>query len=177
MIAAAALALAAVQPAIAFEERVGAAGARTQIYTFAVDAPRAEVWAALTTAAGWRRWAVPIAWQRSADPLVIETSYDAKAAPDGPQTIKQQFDRLEPQHSLRFRTIKAPAGFPGFETYKAVVTTFTLADRAGGGTSVTFESGPFPDTADGRKLFGFFRAGNRQTLERLAQVLAKGEGR
>jgi uncharacterized protein YndB with AHSA1/START domain len=167
------LAASAAGPGLALEERVEGDGARTQIFTVDVAAPRQEVWAAMTTADGWKRWAVPAAWQTSSDPLVIVTSYDPKAAPDAPQTIKQQFDRLDPPSSLSFRTIKAPAGFPGFETYKHVVTKFTLGSKADGGTSITFESGPFPDTDEGRRLYGFFKDGNRVTLERLARVLSK----
>ena len=168
-----ALGLSAAGPALALEERVATDGSRTQVFTVDVGAPRDEVWAALTTAEGWKRWAVPVAWQTSANPLVIETSYDPKAAPGAPQTITQQFDRLEPPGLLTFRTVKAPAGFPGFDTYRHVVTTFTLAGKAGGGTSVKFESGPFPDTEEGRRLYGFFKGGNRQTLERLARVLSE----
>jgi uncharacterized protein YndB with AHSA1/START domain len=170
------LAASAADPALTLEERVAADGARTQVFTIAVTASRDEVWNALTTAEGWKRWAVPVAWQTSSNPLVIVTSYDAKAAPDGPQTIKQQFDRLDPPNSLSFRTIKAPAGFPGFDTYRDVVTTFTLRSKADGGTSVTFESGPFPDTEEGRRLYGFFKDGNRATLEQLARVLSKRGG-
>ena len=170
--AAIALGLAA-PPALALEERLAADGSRTQVFTVDVAASRDEVWAALTTAEGWKRWAVPVAWQTGSDPLVIETSYDPKAAPGAAQTIRQQFDRLDPPSSLSFRTTKAPAGFPGFETYRNVVTTFTLGSKAGGGTSVTFESGPFPDTEEGRRLYGFFKDGNRVTLERLARVLSE----
>ena len=170
------LAASAAGPVLALEERVEGDGARTQIFTVDVSVPREEVWAALTTAEGWKRWAVPAAWQTGSDPLVIETSSDPKAVPDAPQTIKQQFDRLDPPSSLSFRTIKAPAGFPGFETYKHVVTTFTLGSKADGGTSVRFESGPFPDTEEGRRLYGFFKDGNRVTLERMAQVLSKPGG-
>jgi uncharacterized protein YndB with AHSA1/START domain len=167
------LAASAAEPILALEERVGADGARTQVFTVDVAAPREQVWATLTTAEGWTRWAVPAAWKTSSDPLVIVTSYDPKASPDAPQTIKQQFDRLDPPKALSFRTVKAPAGFPGFETYRNVVSTFILAARADGGTSVMFETGPFPDTEDGRRLYGFFKDGNRLTLERLARVLAK----
>lgn len=171
------LAAFAATPGLILEERVAADGARTQVFTVDVAAPRGKVWTELTTAAGWKRWAAPVAWTVSADPLMIETSYDPKAGPDGPQTIRQQFDRLDPPNSLSFRTVKAPEGFPGFETYRSVVSTFTLADRSGGGTTLRFETGPFPDTEDGRRLYGFFRDGNRLTLERLAQLLSKGDAK
>jgi len=52
---------------------------RTMVHSVVIDAPVREVWGALTTPEGWQRWAVPIAWQTSRRPRIIETSYDLKA--------------------------------------------------------------------------------------------------
>lgn len=172
MIAAPLLLLAAASP-VAVQEATDANGARTQVITVEVAAPAADVWTAMTTAEGWRKWAAPVAWTRSTSPLVIETSYDTNASPDGPQTIKQRFDRLEPRRSFRFRTIKAPATFQGFETYSKVVTDVSLTPLGADRTRVRFVSGPFPATAEGSRLYGFFLEGNRFTLERMARALAK----
>lgn len=173
MIAAALLLLAAASSVVSVTEVADRQGARSQVMTFEVAAPTSEVWDALTTADGWRKWAAPVAWTRSTSPLVIETSYDTAARPDGPQTIKQQFDRLEPQRSLSFRTVKAPATFAGFETYSNVVSEVSLTPLDLGRTRVRFVSGPFPDTSEGRRLYRFFLEGNRLTFERMAQVLAR----
>lgn len=174
MMAAALLLLAAAPPsAVAAQEVTDRQGARTQILTVEVAASRDDVWKAMTTAEGWRKWAAPVAWTRSRSPLVIETSYDTSARPDGPQTIKQQFERMEPRRSFSFRTIKAPATFEGFETYSKVVTDVSLTPLGANRTRVRFVSGPFPATAEGSRLYGFFLEGNRFTLERMARVLAK----
>jgi uncharacterized protein YndB with AHSA1/START domain len=151
-------------------ELVDISGARSQQFTLEVAATPAELWHAFTTAEGWKMWAVPAAWVRSSSPLVIETSYDPKAQPDGPQNITQQFDRLEPQRRLSFRTTKAPAGFIGFDTYSKVVSDVTFEPVAPDRTRVRFVTGPFPDTADGRRLYSFFLEGNRSTLEHFAEV-------
>ena len=159
--------------AIAVEEVSGPGGARSQSFTMEVAAPIADLWTAFTTADGWRKWATPIAWVRSTDPLIIETSYDPKAQPDGPQTIKQQFDRVEPHKRLSFRTTKAPAHFKGFETYSKVVSDVTFEPLGPDKTRVRFVTGPFPETEDGRRLYDLFLQGNRFTLERMARVLSQ----
>lgn len=167
-----ALFLAVAASALTYAEQTAADGARSQRFTVEIAAARGDVWTALTTAEGWQRWAVRKAWLKSATPLVIETSYDPEARPGGPQTIVQQFDKLEAPTSLSFRTTKAPAGFEGFETYRNVVSSFTLSPSGPNTTKLTFESGPFPDTAEGRKLFAFFRDGNEKTMEQMARALS-----
>ena len=174
MIAASLLVIAAASsPAMRVDERTLPDGAREQVFTVEVAAPAEDMWAAFTTPEGWRKWAVPVAWRRSTSPLIIETSYDAAAKPDGPQTIKQQFELTEPLKRLSFRTIKAPANFPGFETYSRVVSEVTFEPLGAGRTRVRFATGPFPDTDEGRRLYAGFLEGNRSTLERMAKVLAR----
>ena len=146
-------------------------GSRTMVQTTMVSAPAREVWDALTTAKGWRRWAAPIAWQVGSRPRLIETSYDQTAHPGGPSTIRQLFISEVPYRSLAFRTIKAPAGFRHLETYRKVINRVELTPLGPKRTRVRFSAGPYPDTPAGRELFGFFQRGNRKTLENMAQVL------
>ena len=146
-------------------------GGRTQIHRLIIDAPVHEVWVAVTTPAGWQRWAAKIAWTRAGRPDVIETSYDPQAKPGGPQTIVQQFFDEKPERSIAFRTTKAPRGFEGFETYAKVVNRFELRPLAQSRTEVRFTAGPFPNSADGKRLYAFFERGNRETLAHLVKVL------
>lgn len=149
-------------------------GSRTMTHTVVIDAPVKHVWSALTTADGWKRWATASAWQVSDRPRIIETSYKADGVPGGPTAIRQLFLSEVPFRSLSFRTIKAPAGFKHFETYRKVVNRVVLTPVAIGQTRVRFRAGPYPDTVAGRELFAFFEAGNRKTLENMADVLGKG---
>ena len=144
---------------------------RTMVHSVVIDAPVREVWGALTTPEGWQRWAVPIAWQTSRRPRIIETSYDLKARPGDPQTIRQLFVREVPYRLLEYRTIKAPRGFADFETYTRVVNRVELTPMGRKKTRLTASSGPFPDTDAGRKFYGFFIEGNGKTFENMADVL------
>ena len=96
MIAATLLLLAAASSVVSVTEVADRQGARSQVMTFEVAAPTSEVWDALTTADGWRKWAAPVAWTRSTSPLVIETSYDTAARPDGPSHRPRTLSRSTP---------------------------------------------------------------------------------
>ena len=139
-----------------------------------VDAPADAVWAAISTAEGWRSWAVPAAWTSPAEPDVLETSYTPTARPGDRSTIKQSFVARIPGRLLAFRTIKAPEGFPHFETYGQVTSLFEIEPVGERRTRVRLTGAGYADTQAGRQLLGFFREGNRVSLERLRQRFATG---
>lgn len=148
-------------------------GTHTMVHETLVDAPTAEVWTAISTAEGWMSWAVPIAWVSAEDPDVLETSYDPADRPGSPSTIRQRFLVRIPGRLLAFRTIKAPQGFPHWESYRAVSSVFEL-EPAGERTRVRLTSTGYPDTQAGRELVAFFERGNAETLESLQQRFAVG---
>jgi uncharacterized protein YndB with AHSA1/START domain len=130
-----------------------------------VDAPPAQVWAAVSTAEGWKSWAVPVAWAPGAD--VIETSYKPTAAPGDPSTIRQQVLLRLPERLMVFRTVKAPAGFPDFETYAKVVNALELEPMGEERTRVRLTATGYADTEAGRRLLAFFERGNATTMDAL----------
>lgn len=130
-----------------------------------VDAPVDEVWAAISTADGWERWAVPVAWDQSGE--IIESSYDKAAKPGDPTTIRQQILFRAPRRPMLFRTVKAPDGFPDFDTFSKVTSLFELEPLGDTRTRVRLTGSGYADTEAGRKLLGFFEAGNKQSLEQL----------
>ena len=140
-------------------------GTHMMAHEVVVDAPAAEVWAAIATAEGWKSWAVPVAWSPSSD--LIETSYAPTAAPGDPSTIRQQVLLRLPERLMVFRTVKAPAGFPDFETYAKVVSAFELEPAGDGRTRVRLTGTGYADTESGRKLLGFFERGNAASLDAL----------
>lgn len=141
-------------------------GTATLLHELVVAAPIADVWAAISTPAGWMDWAVPLARWAGDEPDVLETSYDPSAAPGGASTIRQRFLARIPGRLLAFRTIKAPEGFPNWEEYRQVVSIFEL-ETAGSGTRVRLTSTGYPATDGGRALVAYFEIGNAQTLEAL----------
>lgn len=145
----------------------------TLVHEVLVDAPVADVWTAISTPQGWMSWAVPVAWISPTDPDVLETSYDRADVPGGPGTIQQRFVARIPERLLVFRTIKAPAGFPHWDTYRGVTSLFEI-ETAGRQTRVRLTSTGYPDNDAGRALIAFFERGNAQTLENLRRRFATG---
>lgn len=160
------------QPApIAIASQREADGTHSLAHETIVDAPVAEVWAAVSTAEGWRTWATPVAWA-SAD--MIETSYTRSASPGDPSTISQQILARLPGRMLVFRTTRAPAGFPHFETFSRVTSFFELVPDGERRTRVRLTMAGYADSEAGRQLLGFFREGNRISLDRLRRRFASG---
>jgi uncharacterized protein YndB with AHSA1/START domain len=142
------------------------------IHETIVDAPVGEVWAAVSTAEGWRSWAVPVAWSR--EPNILETSYNPAASPGDPSTIKHRVLASIPGRMMAFQTIKAPDGFPNFATFARTTGMFELEPVGDRRTRVRTVGAGYPDDAAGRQLLGFFREGNRITLERLRRRFTEG---
>ena len=156
---------------VAIVSTTAADGSVTLVHEVAVPAPVAEVWDAVSTARGWTTWAVPVAWEQGD---ALETSYSPDAAPGDPSTIRQQILAREPDRRLVFRTVKARAGFPHFDVYREVVVTIELDPFGDDTTRVRLTSAGFPHSEAGRTLAGFFREGNRSSLEALRERFVSG---
>lgn len=174
-----AVAIAFAGPAAAADEPVAvsshreADGTTTQTHEALVPASVDQVWQAISTPLGWMTWAVPMARVTADDPEVIETSYDARGAPGGPETIQQRFLARIPNRLLVYRTIKTPDGFPHSEEYRQVTSVFEL-QAEGRGTRVRLHSAGYPDSAGGRELVRFFAAGNSEALQHLRRRFSDG---
>jgi uncharacterized protein YndB with AHSA1/START domain len=166
--------VAAMAQDVAIAERREADGTLTLSHEVVIDAPQAEIWQAISTPAGWRTWAVPTSWTAPDDPDAIEGSYTPTARPGDPSIIRQHFIARLPGRLLVFQTVRAPEGFPHFDTYRRVVIFFELEALGAGRTRVRLTGAGYADTEAGRQLLGFFREGNRISLERLRQRFATG---
>ena len=159
---------------VTMAERREADGTTTLTHEVTIPAPAAEVWAAIATAEGWKTWAVPVAWDAPVEPETIETSYNPAARPGDPSTIRQRILARIPGRLIVFRTVKAPDGFPHFETF-ARTTGFMELERLGERrTRLRLTGTGYPDTEAGRTILGFFRDGNRVSLESLRQRFVSG---
>jgi uncharacterized protein YndB with AHSA1/START domain len=165
-----ALALALAAPAAAQAQQIvtEADGSRTLTVETLVPAPPAAVWTAVSTAEGWKSWAVPAAWLQGD---VLETAYDPQAGPGAPNNILQRFIAMLPGRLLVFRTVKTPPGFPHAEAYMGVTTFLELIPEAQG-TRVRLTGANYPAGAAGDELLGFFKTGNQQTIDHLAARFA-----
>ena len=160
-----------VADSVSVSTSTAADGSTTLIHETLVDAPAARVWEAVSTAQGWTGWAVPVAWL---DGDLLETSYSATAARGDPSTIQQRILGSIPGRLLVFRTVKAPQGFPNFETFRQATHMIELEPVGESRTRVRLASAGYADSEAGRQLAGFFRDGNRITLERLRQRFLTG---
>jgi uncharacterized protein YndB with AHSA1/START domain len=171
LLAAAALLFAALPVHAQDKVETEADGSRTLVNEVLVPAPPETLWQAVTTAEGWKRWAVPAAWFSPSDPDLLETAYNPAAKPGDADTIQQRFVARLPRRILVFRTVKTPAGFPHPDAFKRVTHFIELLPE-GGGTRVRLTGAGYPAGAEGDALLGFFKTGNRSTLDTMAQVLA-----
>ena len=161
-------------PQVEISEARAPDGTLQLVHETVIDAPPEEVWAAISTPEGWRSWAVPAAWTPADEPDIIETSYSAAAVPGGPDTIRQRILASVPGRMIAFRTVKAPEGFPNFDAFRRTTGLFELEPDGAGGTRVRLTGAGYPDSDAGRQLLGFFREGNRISLERLRQRFVSG---
>lgn len=161
-----------VADAIGISEFRGPDGSHNLVHDVTIDAPAPDIWNAVATAEGWRSWAVPVAW--GDDPDIIETSYAPGARRGDPSTIRQLILARIPGRMIAFRTVKAPQGFPDFDSFSRTTGVIELEPLGAARTRVRITGAGYPDTETGRKLLGFFREGNRISLERLRQRFVEG---
>ncbi|HVQ06886.1 MAG TPA: SRPBCC family protein [Allosphingosinicella sp.] len=161
---------------VAISDRREADGTLTLSHEVVIAAPAAEIWAAIASPEGWRTWAVPVSWVAADDPDSIESSYDPAARPGDPTIIRQHFLARLPGRLLVFRTTRAPQGFPHFETYARVTSFFEVEPVDATHSRIRLTGAGYADNEAGRTLLGFFRDGNRVSLERLRDRFVSGRG-
>jgi hypothetical protein len=159
---------------VAIADRHEADGTLTLSHEIIVPAARDAVYAAVATPEGWRTWATPVSWVPGDDPDGIEGSYNPAARPGGTDLIRQHFLARLPGRLLVFRTVRAPQGFPHFDVYQRVTIFIELESVDSGHTRVRLTGTGYADSEAGRLLFGFFREGNRISLERLRRRFVSG---
>ena len=158
---------------VRMSEAIAADGSRTLSHELVVPAPPEQVYAAFSTAEGWRTWAVPHAWADADDGDLMETSYSPAPAQGDQRNIQQRFLLRMPHRLIAFRTTRTPPGFPHATEYQRVTSVVEL-EPVGGGTRVRLSGTGYPAGAAGDTLLGFFREGNRTSLEQLRARFVSG---
>ena len=149
-------------------------GTHTLAHETIVEADAREVWAAVSTPEGWRAWAAPLAWWAPGERGMLETSFVRGAQPGDASTIRHQIIAQLPGRLIVYRTVKGPASFPNFEQFRQTTSFIELHSEGEGRTRVRATVTGYPDSEGGRQLLGFFREGNRISLERLGQSFVTG---
>lgn len=158
---------------VRMEESTAADGTRSLSHELVVPASPADVYAALTTPEGWRSWAVPNAWAVPGEPDLIETSYAPGARLGNPANIRQRILAGVANRLIVFRTVQFPPDFPDAEAFARTTAVFEL-EPSGSGTRVRLTGTGYPAGPAGERVLGFFREGNRVSLEQLRRRFVSG---
>lgn len=149
-------------------------GTRTMVHSIVVHAPVEKLWAAFTTAEGWRSWAVPFAVMDFRVGGIIETSYDPSAQRGDANNIQNKILAYIPKRMLAFQAVKAPAGFPGAELLPSLWNVVEFAPLKGNRTRVRLSGLGYGRDAGRETLFQFFKRGNDASLAALREALEQG---
>jgi len=149
-------------------------GARVLRLSIVVHAPVAALWRLLSSADGWRSWAVPVAWVDFGVGGLIETSYTQTAVQGAPGNIKNAIVAYVPQRMLVLRNVQAPPGFEDAEDFAKTVTVINLRPVAKDSTAVELDGVGFLATPAFDALLKKFRWGDSWTLEHLKRAAEHG---
>lgn len=149
-----------------------AAGERILAQELRVDAPVEAVWEAYTTAAGWRRWAAPVAEVDLRVGGTIRTHYEPGAAIGDEGTNTLHIVNYVPLEVLTLRAEVGP-NWPEILRQDADrLSNVILFDRLGERrTRVRSYGIGYRDAPELEELLRFFQSANEGLLERLREVL------
>jgi len=98
---------------------------------------------------------------------------DRHGQPGDTGNIRQQFLLRVPSRLIVFRTVQTPPRFPHAAEFKQVTSVVEI-EPAGSGTRVRLSGVGYPAGAAGDTLLGFFREGNRTSLQQLRTRFVSG---
>lgn len=165
---------AAAPPVVTIAERAETDGSITMVHSAEILAKSSDVWAAISTAEGWKRWAVPVAFADFRIGGEIETSYDPAALRGSPANIRNRILAYVPGRMLALQAVQAPPGFPHPEALQQLWTVIEIEPLEGGRTRVTITSPGYNLSQPHAVLLGFFRRGNSASLANLKKSLEAG---
>jgi uncharacterized protein YndB with AHSA1/START domain len=149
-------------------------GERLLIHELVLPAPRAEVWAAFTTAEGFMGWAAPFAVVDLRVGGQIESSYDPAAQAGDAGNIVNRILAFVPGRMLALQAEAAPPGFPHPEILPDLSSVAHFSDEEGGGTRVIMYGVGYEDTPEHLAVLELFREANAWTLRALFALLTDG---
>ena len=160
-------------PHVANTSFVEANGDRSIQLSIVIAAPPEKVFAALSSAEGWKSWAAPFVTGEARVGGVLETSYDPAAKPGDPGNIQNQIVAWIPNRLVVLKNLKAPAGFEHADLFAKTATIIELTAE-GGGTKVTLSGVGFGPGPGFDALYAGFSWGNAYGLENLKRAVESG---
>jgi uncharacterized protein YndB with AHSA1/START domain len=155
---------------------VEADGGRAIQVTVEVAAPPQTVWERLSTAEGWKRFAVKSAWVDFRTGGVIETSYKPDAVQGAPENIRNRIEAYVPGRLLVIRNVQAPPDFANAEAFAQTLTILEVRPVRAGASAVTLTAVGFrPGSKAFDDLYSMFRQGDAWTLNELRKSFSRGD--
>ena len=128
-----------------------------------------DVWRALTTADGWKSFAVAFAVVDMKVGGIIETSYNPKAQAGDPDNIKNEIVAYVPGRILAIRCVQAPRNFLHKQEFFATSTLIELVPHGKDKTLATLTAVGYRPGEAYDDLLKKFHWGDAYTLEKLRQ--------
>jgi uncharacterized protein YndB with AHSA1/START domain len=140
-----------------------------RVIRLSVVAPAApnELWRAITTAEGWKSFAVGFAAVDMKVGGIIETSYNPKALPGDPDNIKNEIVAYVPGRILAIRCVQAPRNFEHKKEFFATSTLIEIVPLKKKKTRVVLTAVGYRRGEAYDTLFKHFRWGDAYTLDKL----------
>ena len=146
---------------------VAANGERTMRQAIVVPADAHAVWLALSTADGWKGWAVATAYVDFREGGQIETNYQPERPQGDRDNIRNQIIAFVPDRMLVFRNVQAPTSFKNPEMFSQIVTTIRLEAIDATHTEVTISGAGYRAEPAFDDLYARFQWGNAYSLVEL----------
>jgi uncharacterized protein YndB with AHSA1/START domain len=138
-----------------------------------IGAPVAAVWKAWSTKEGWEAWNVAHCELDLRVGGLIRSTYDPNGKIGDAGTIENTILCFDPERMLAIRNTKAPERFPFKEAFSQVWTIVYFEPLDAKRTKVLIRGLNYPTDAQGQQLRAFFDQGNKQTLAKLQEYLAR----
>ena len=145
-------------------------GSRTLEESVVIDAPAAVLWRAYVEPKEFARWNAPMEAVDLRVGGAIEASYDAGAKVGDPDNIKHRLITWLPGRLLVFQNIQAPKSFPHPEVFQRTVITGRYEPQGPSRTRVVIAVSGWGSSPADDQLYGFFRSGDAELLEKLRTV-------
>lgn len=139
-----------------------------------IAAPPDEIWRALTTAAGWKSFAVAFASMDMQVGGILETSYDSKAKPGDPDNIKNEIVAYVPGRILAVRCVQTPRNFEHKQEFFATSTLLEVIPLKKKKARVVLTAVGYRPGEAYDALYKHFRWGDAYTLDKLRALFEPG---
>ena len=145
-------------------------GARNLQQSIVIDAPVAMLWQAFVDPTEFKRWNSPVAAIDLRVGGTLEASYDPKRKIGDPDNIKHHIITFIPERLLVFQNFQAPHDLPNADRFQRTVTVVRYEPLGPARTRVTIACTGWATDPASLQLYGFFRGGNAELLEKMKAV-------